>query len=240
MRRLNKVANLENKDEKRFEIVTRTGEHYKLDKATVIKYLTDNKEITDSEFNMFFQLCKINKVNPFLREAYIIKYGNMPATIVLDYKVLQQIAEDNKAYKGMRHGVIVQTKDGEVLERLGEYKLSSEVLIAGWCEVYRSDREHPTKVVAMFDEFKGTKSDGSLNTNWAGKPCFMICKVAKAQALREAFPNLVGSNVYISEEMDSVKQPTPTGKTTISNSIAEEDVVDMTVEEPKETAPIAE
>ena len=65
----------EKNNDKRFEIVTRTGERYKLDKATVMKYLTDNKEITDSEFNMFFQLCKVNKVNPFLKEAYIIKYG---------------------------------------------------------------------------------------------------------------------------------------------------------------------
>ena len=38
----------EKNNDKRFEIVTRTGERYKLDKATVMKYLTDNKEITDS------------------------------------------------------------------------------------------------------------------------------------------------------------------------------------------------
>ena len=48
------MANPAKTNEERFEIVTRTGERYKLDKATVIKYLTDNKEITDSEFNMFF------------------------------------------------------------------------------------------------------------------------------------------------------------------------------------------
>lgn len=227
------MADEKKQDEKRFEIVTRTGEHYKLDKATVIKYLTDNKEITDSEFNMFFQLCKVNKVNPFLKEAYIIKYGNSPATIVLDYKVLQQIAEDNKCYKGMRHGVVVVTKDNTVEERLGEYKLPGETLIAGWCEVYRSDREHPTKVTAMFDEFKATKKDGTVNSNWTEKPCFMITKVAKAQALREAFPNLVGSNVYISEEMDSVKQePKPEGNSTVSNSISEDEAIDVKPSEP--------
>ena len=232
------MANPTKTNEERFEIVTRTGERYKLDKATVIKYLTDNKEITDSEFNMFFQLCKVNKVNPFLKEAYIIKYGNSPATIVLDYKVLQQIAEDNKYYKGMLHGVVVVTKDGKVEERLGEYKLPGETLIAGWCEVYRSDREHPTKVTAMFDEFKATKSNGEVNSNWANKPCFMICKVAKAQALREAFPNLVGSNVYISEEMDSVKEPdkTSVGKTTVTNSISDEEDV-MVEAEVKEVTP---
>lgn len=232
------MAEAKASNEKRFQITTRTGEVLNLDKATVIKYLTDNKEITDSEFNMFFQLCKVNKVNPFLKEAYIIKYGSSPATIVLDYKVLQQIAEDNKYYKGMRHGVVVVTKGGEVEERLGEYKLPGETLIAGWCEVYRSDREHPTKVTAMFEEFKATKSNGEVNSNWANKPCFMICKVAKAQALREAFPNIVGSNVYISEEMDSVKEPAKTsgGKTTVTNSISDEE--DVVVEaEVKEVTP---
>lgn len=215
------------KDEKsKFQITTRSGEVITLDKATVIKYLTDNTEITDSEFTMFFQLCKVNHVNPFLKEAYIIKYGGTPATIVLDYKVLQQIAEEHKAYRGMKHGVIVSTKDGEIIERHGEYKLPSETLIAGWCEVYRADRQECTRVTAMFDEFKATKKSGELNSNWATKPCFMITKVAKAQALREAFPNLVGSNVYISEEMDSVPRPNEKRSSdTVSNTLVEDDVV---------------
>lgn len=219
------MSNPKATSETRFQITTRTGEVLNLDKATVIKYLTGNTEITDSEFNMFFQLCKVNHVNPFLKEAYIIKYGTSPATIVLDYKVLQQIAEDNKNYRGMKHGVIVTDKNGEVVERNGEYILPGETLIAGWCEVYRNDREHPTRVTAMYEEFKGTKKDGTLNSNWESKKCFMICKVAKAQALREAFPNLVGSNIYVPEEMDSVKEPKPTaeGNTTVTNSIAEEE-----------------
>lgn len=191
------------KDDK-FNITTRSGEIINLSKQTVIKYLTDNKDITDSEFNMFFQMCKAYKVNPFLREAYIVKYGTAPATIVMDYKVLQQVAEENKAYKGMKHGVVVQKQDGSTEERYGGYTLPNEKLIAGWCEVYRSDRTEPTKVYAMFDEFKGVKASGELNSNWSGKPNFMIIKVAKAQALREAFPNLFASNIYVAEEMDNV------------------------------------
>lgn len=233
------MTNIQQKptQDNKFEIVTRTGEHYKLDKATVVKYLTDNKDITDPEFNMFFQLCKVNKVNPFLKEAYIIKYGNAPATIVLDYKVLQQIAEENKNYLGMRHGVVVMNREGQVTERLGEYKLPSETLIAGWCEVFRKDRQAPTKVTAMFDEFKATKSNGELNANWANKPCFMICKVAKAQALREAFPNICGSNVYTSDEMEGVipQKPKVEGNTTVTNALADDEgVID---EEPSKDFP---
>ena len=94
----------------------------------------------------------------------------------------------------------------------------------------------------MFEEFKATKSNGEVNSNWATKPCFMICKVAKAQALREAFPNLVGSNVYISEEMDSVEKPTPkpVGKTTVTNDIIDVDEDGVVVEDNKEEPKDAE
>lgn len=189
----------------KYQFTTRTGEQITLDKVTCVKYLTNNVDITDSEFAMFFQLCKANKVNPFLKEAYLIKYGTSPATIVLDYKVLQQVAESKPEFKGMTHGLVVSKPDGSTEERIGEFILPNETLIAGWCEVYREDRKVPTKVYSMFDEFKQCKKDGELNSNWAGKPCFMIVKVAKAQALREAFPNMFGSNIYIQEEVDNTE-----------------------------------
>lgn len=226
----------------KFAITTRSGEVITLSKAVVQSYLTDNIQVTDAEFTQFFQLCKTYQVNPFLREAYIVKYGTQPATIVLDYKVLQQIADRHKAYKGMRHGIIVSKPDGTSEERHGEYLLPNETLLAGWCEVFRADRDEPTKVVAMFNEFKGTKKDGSLNSNWTTKPCFMIVKVAKAQALREAFPNLFDSNVYSIEEADAITSSnTPTnanaGKTSVSNRLVADDdgVVDFTSSEEEAT-----
>ncbi len=192
----------------KYEITTRAGEVIYLDRDTVKNYLCDGKDISDSEFTMFFQLCKTYQVNPFLKEAYIIKYGSSPATIVLDYKVLQQVADENPQFKGMKTGILVVDKDGNEKERTGSYLLPNEKLIAGWCEVTRKDRECPTKVYAMFDEFKQfNKSSGDLNTNWKGKPVFMITKVAKAQALREAFPNAFGANVYSKEEAETFEQP---------------------------------
>ena len=105
----------------KFQIETRTGEIITLDKKTVETYLCGNQEISNSEFTMFFQLCKVHKVNPFLKEAYIIKFGTSPATIVLDYKVLQQCAEDNPNFEGMKTGVLVIDKDGNEKERNGSY-----------------------------------------------------------------------------------------------------------------------
>nr|DAR54910.1 MAG TPA: RecT protein [Caudoviricetes sp.] len=186
----------------KFKIETRSGEIITLDKKTVEQYLTNGVELTTSEYTMFFQLCKVYKANPFLKEAYPIKYGSSPATIVLDYKVLQQMADDNPHYRGMATGVLVVDKNGNEKERKGSYVLPSETLIAGWCTVFRDDREC-NKVYVMFEEFKQiNKKTGELNSNWSGKPVFMITKVAKAQALREAFPNMFGSNVYSKEEAE--------------------------------------
>lgn len=199
--------NLIQKQEKeKYAITTKSGEKIYLDLQTVQSYLCNGAPITNSEFTMFFQLCKQYKVNPFLKEAYIIKYGNSPATIVLDYKVLQQIADSNPNYKGMATGVLVVDKDGNEKERTGGYVLPNETLVAGWCEVFRKDRDESTKVYAMFDEFKQTTKTGELNSNWKGKPTFMIIKVAKAQALREAFPNAFGSNLYSTDEIDVTEQ----------------------------------
>lgn len=195
------LREIEAKRKEKFTITTRSGDKLFLDKPTVQKYLTNNVEITDSEFNNFFQLCKANKVNPFLKEAYIVKYGSDPATIVIDYKVLQMSAELNPAFVGMKTGVIVMDKDGNAKEREGGFVLPNETLVAGWCEVSRNDRQTPTKCYAMLNEFRQVKKDGTPNKNWAGKPTFMIIKVAKAQALREAFPNMFGTNLYTEDEV---------------------------------------
>lgn len=228
---------LQQQNNEKFQITTRTGEVLTLTKPIVKQYIANGADITDSEFTMFFQLCKVHKVNPFLKEAYLIKFGTSPATIVLDYKVLQQVAEDNPHFKGLKTGLVLQNANGEMVEREGSFKMPNEVLIAGWCEVKRDDRNEPTRVYAMFDEFKQykNKATGELNANWAGKPCFMITKVAKAQALREAFPNMFGSNVYIQEEAEMMNNNTDKNAdftyTSTSEMKANENVVNADTEE---------
>lgn len=196
---------LAKQEKSKFEITTSTGEVLELNKGIVQKYLSPNATITDDEFMFFFQLCKVHKLNPFLKEAYIIKYGTAPATIVTDYKVLQQIADRSGVLDGIKQGIVVIDKNGEVIERKGQVKAPSDELIGAWCEVYRSDRKIPIYVSVNLDEFKQFKKDGSLNSNWSGKPTFMIEKVAKAHALRVAFPQEM-QGVYVEEEMPT-EQP---------------------------------
>ena len=60
---------------------------YKIDDNEIIltpnivqQYIVgDNAKLTPVEFKFFTELCKVRKLNPFLHEAYLIKYGTSPA-----------------------------------------------------------------------------------------------------------------------------------------------------------------
>ena len=148
---------------------------------------------------MFINLCKYNGLNPWLREAYCIKYGNSPATMVVGKETFQKRADADPNYDGQQAGVIVLDDSGNVIKREGCLVLQSETLVGGWAKVYRKDRTYPSTAEVSLSEYTGRKSDGSPNGQWSGKPATMIRKVALVQALREAFPARLGA-MYTAEE----------------------------------------
>ena len=146
-------------------------------------------------------MCKARKLNPFLREAYCIKYGNQPAALVVGKDAVLKRAIRHPQYNGRENGVIVQTEDGEVVERKGAFKLDEEKLVGGWAKVYRKNWEFPTYVSVSLSEAIQTKKDGEANSNWKNKPATMIEKVAVVRALRETFIEELGG-MYEAEEMN--------------------------------------
>lgn len=179
------------------------GETITLTPSIVQNYIvgTDAK-ITLPEFKFFTSLCKARGLNPFLKEAYCIKYGKDPAQIVVGKDAVLKRAIKNPNYDGMESGVIVQDKEtGEITERKGTFYLRDiENLVGGWAKVFRKDWQHPTYCSVSFDEVAQKKSDGSLNANWSGKGATMVEKVAKVRALRETFVEELGG-MYEAEEM---------------------------------------
>lgn len=179
------------------------GETITLTPSIVQNYIvgTDAK-ITLPEFKFFTSLCKARGLNPFLKEAYCIKYGKNPAQIVVGKDAVLKRAIKNPNYDGMESGVIVQVKEtGEITERKGTFYLRDiENLVGGWAKVFRKDWQHPTYCSVAFDEVAQKKSDGSLNANWSGKGATMVEKVAKVRALRETFVEELGG-MYEAEEM---------------------------------------
>ena len=179
------------------------GEQIKLTPKIVQEYIVGtDAQITMPEFKMFTSLCKARKLNPFLREAYCIKFGNQPAQIVVGKDAVLKRAILNPDYNGMESGVIVEAKEtGEITERKGTFYLKSkENLVGGWAKVYRKNWEYPTYCSVSFEEVAQTKKDGTLNSNWNGKGATMVEKVAKVRALRETFIEDLGG-MYEAEEM---------------------------------------
>lgn len=165
------------------------GEQVKLSAAMVRNYLVNGGgSVTDQEVVMFINLCKFQHLNPFLREAYLIKYGNSPATMVTGKDVFTKRAKRNPKFAGMQAGIFVLDAEKRVTEREGAMALPGEQIVGGWAKVYIKDYEQPVYAAAGFDEYAGRTKDGELNSQWKSKPATMIRKVALVQALREAFP----------------------------------------------------
>ena len=177
-------------------------ESIRLSPAIVRKYLVNGSgNVTDQEIMMFIGLCKYQHLNPFLREAYLIKYGNQPATIVTGKEAITKRAMRNQRFSGQQAGVVIYHEDTGSLEyRDGSLVIPGEQLVGGWAKVYVKGFDVPIEAAVSFEEYVGRKNDGSINSQWAKKPATMIRKVALMQALREAFPEELGS-MYASEEM---------------------------------------
>ncbi len=180
------------------------GQHIELTPATVKQYLVsgDAKNVTDQEVGMFLKLCEGQKLNPFLREAHLVKYGNQAATMIVGKDAFTKRAEANDNYKGTKSGVIVVNLNNEIQEREGTFYLKGrEELVGGWARVsFKNDKEDVYNTVSL-DEYMGRKKDGSATSMWSTKPATMIRKVALVQALRDAFPNALGQ-MYVAEEMN--------------------------------------
>lgn len=195
-------------------------EEIKLTPAMVKAYLVsgDASSVTDQEITMFMMMCKSNHLNPWIREAYCIKYGTNPATMVVGKDAFLKRAERHPQYDGMTSGIIV-VNEGGIEYRQGILKFKDEELLGGWAEVFRKDRSHSTRIEVSFEEYAGRKKDGTLNSQWTTKPATMIRKVAQVQALKEAFPDDLGG-MYTAEEQN-VEEAAPTNVLQIEMAEAE-------------------
>ena len=163
----------------------------------------------------FIRFCQAHQLNPFLRDAYLVKYSDSePAQMIIGYHVWLQRASMQADYRGCTQGIIVM-KGGELERREGAFYLSDEEIVGGWCEVEVEGRLSSRVEVAM-QEYIQRRKDGTPNRFWKEKPATMIQKVAISQAFRLAYPSLY-AGMYDAAEitdgaelpLDSVTEPLP-------------------------------
>lgn len=170
----------------------------KLSVEDVKRYLCP--KATDQELFLFVQLCRSQGLDPWRKEAYLIKYGDGPASIVVGKDLFTRRAQANPKFAGFKSGIIVYRKDPEDKEAKweevfidGSYKRPSDKLSGGWAEVFLKGYKAPIKVTVSLEEYNRSQA------MWNKMPCTMIRKVALVQALREAFPEELGGLIDESE-----------------------------------------
>lgn len=163
------------------------GENVRLTPNMIQQFLTSgNGKITPQETMMFLNLCKYQHLNPFLKEAYIIKFGDSPAQIITSKEAFMKRAESSPNYDGVSAGCIV-LRNNEIVYTKGAFILPTDNLVGAWADVKRKDRSQPHHVEIGLKEFSKGQS------TWNAMPATMIRKTAIVNALREAFPESLGA-----------------------------------------------
>lgn len=212
------------------------GQEIKLTYNNVRQFLTKgNGAVTDTEVGSFITLCRYNSLNPFLNEAYLVKFGSQPAQMIVSKEAYFKRAEANPEYDGIESGVIIQTEAGEIQELAGGFVPPRAYLLGAWAKVYRKNYRVPVTTKVNLSEYDKGQSI------WKEKKATMIEKVAKVQALREAFPSQLGA-MYTEEETrytsyEEVKQRDEA----VEQTATAEDKVAMAMQEAmQEQVPIPE
>ena len=94
------------------------GQEIELSPELIKSYLVsgDADKVNDQEVMMFLNLCRYNHLNPWLKEAYLIKYGDKPATMVPGKESFMKRAERNQHFAGIESGIVVHNSNNNQIE----------------------------------------------------------------------------------------------------------------------------
>ena len=154
---------------------------------------------SDSDVIKFMQLCKSQRLNPWVGDAYLLGYDSKDGptfTLITAVQALLKRAELNPDFDGICSGIIALADD-DLVERKGAFLHPGDKLLGGWASVTRKNCSTPFEAKVQLATYDTSRS------RWSKDKAGMIEKVARSAALRTAFPSDLGS-LYTQEEMDHV------------------------------------
>ena len=185
-----------------FSIATFNGKSITMKPADIPRLLKCEKA-TIAECVLFLRQCQQYGADPFMRDMYIIKYGNKDAAIVTGVGFFQKKAQCNPKFEGFCSTEWLSAKAKKWVQCWipslhGATPLGCRVS----CHV-KGYREKQTFTV----NWEENKKDTNV---WRSMPSRMIEKVAMVGLLRQTFPaDFAG--LYIQEEIDgNIDTGTPT------------------------------
>lgn len=161
----------------------------------------------DKDIVKFMMMCQAQRLNPYAGDAYLTGYDSKDGpqfSLITAHQALLKRAEVSEHFLGMLSGIIVVDEQGAITEIEGDFYTKEQEVIGGWAKVFHAKRkDYPFYRRIRMERFN--KGFAQWQVDAAG----MICKCAEADALRSAFPTMLGG-LYIAEEQNL---PTDIGST---------------------------
>jgi len=155
------------------------------------------KTCSDRDAIRFIAMCQAKRLNPFEGDAFLVGFDSKDGpnfTLITAHQTYLKRAELHPEFDGMESGVIVALEDARK-DLPGDFVPDPYRLLGGWATVHFKTRKHPMVKRVRLETFK--KPFGVWLDNAAG----MIVKCAEADALRSAFPTMLGG-LYLREELE--------------------------------------
>lgn len=191
---------------------------------------------TERDALRFIAMCQARKLNPFEGDAFLIGYDGKDGpkfSLITAHQAFLKRAELHPEFDGMESGiVVVEGEDGKPTDISGDFHTALQDVVGGWARVHLKTRKVPIYRRLRLARFDTGRAE------WAKDPGGMICKCAEADALRSAFPTMLGG-LYMNDEVTLDVAPR---RQEGDGSLRLADVVSNAAEEPsrRQTTPSQE
>jgi phage recombination protein Bet len=165
--------------------------------------------LTDSQFDLFVQVCNRRRLDPFLKQIHaVVRQQWNPVTRRKEPKLVIQTGID---------GFRVTAERTREFEGEGDYQwcgpdgvwrdiwLDKQPPAAARATVYRKGRR-PSLMTARWDAYVQTDHEGNIVPMWRTRGPEQLAKCAAALAYRAAFPEDL-SGLYTDDEMGQADKP---------------------------------
>lgn len=166
------------------------------------------KGATDNELQLFLQVCKLKRLDPFSKQIYAIKRWDPEAQNGNGgYSMTFQVGIDGFRSKAEETGLYDGQDPPQWCGPDGIWKdiwLADYPPSAAKVTLYRKGWARPVIATAMYREYVQTKRDGKPNSMWSKMAANQLAKVAEALAFRKGFPEQLGG-LNTEDEMPAIE-----------------------------------